>query len=153
MIYTIGEMAKLLKVPPSTLRFYDKMGLIPFVERSESGVRVFSEKDYEGLKIIECLKKTGMSIKDIKKFVDMVMLGDETIDERLELMKAQQKNVKRKIEEFNEMLEILDYKCWFYETAKRSGSTDVPREMTDDEVPEKFAEIRKRLKNKTDTSL
>ncbi len=57
MLYTIGEMAKKLNVPPSTLRYYDKEGLLPFVERSGSGMRVFHEKDFEWLQVIGCLKK------------------------------------------------------------------------------------------------
>ena len=57
MMYTVGEMAKLLGVPASTLRYYDKEGLLPFVERSPGGMRMFQEKDYEWLQIIGCLKK------------------------------------------------------------------------------------------------
>lgn len=87
MVYTIGEMAKLLNIAPSTLRFYDKSGLLPFVERSGGGVRIFKDSDYEWLKIIECLKKTGMPLKDIKAFVLMAMDGDSTIEQRLELIK------------------------------------------------------------------
>ena len=86
MIYTVGEMAKKLGVPPSTLRYYDKMGLLPFVERSSSGSRMFQESDFEWLQIIACLKKTGMKLVDIKRFVEMAMQGDKTIDERLDLI-------------------------------------------------------------------
>ena len=57
MIYTVGEMAKMLDVPASTLRYYDKEGLLPFVERSPGGIRMFRESDYSWLKIISCLKK------------------------------------------------------------------------------------------------
>lgn len=67
MTYTVGQMAKMLGLAGSTLRYYDKEGLLPFVERSSGGIRMFREKDYEWLQIIECLKKAGMSIKDIKK--------------------------------------------------------------------------------------
>ena len=56
MMYTVGEMAKLLNIPGSTLRYYDKEGLLPFVERSSGGIRMFQEKDYEWLKVISCLK-------------------------------------------------------------------------------------------------
>lgn len=66
MDYTIGEVAKIINISPHTLRFYDKEGLLPFVERSESGIRRFKEEDFGKLMIIECLKKTGMPIKDIK---------------------------------------------------------------------------------------
>lgn len=70
MLYTVGEMAKRLHVPPSTLRYYDKEGLLPFVERSGGGIRMFKDSDLEWLNIISCLKQAGMSIKDIKTFID-----------------------------------------------------------------------------------
>ena len=75
MMYTVGEMAKLLEVPASTLRYYDKEGLLPFVERSPGGMRMFQEKDYEWLQVIECLKKTGMPLKNIRTYIDMAMQG------------------------------------------------------------------------------
>ena len=99
MIYTVGEMAKSLGIPSSTLRYYDKEGLLPFVERSSSGIRVFHEKDYEWLQIINCLKKTGMSIKDIRKYIILAIEGDRTIDERLELFKNQRKALEAQIAE------------------------------------------------------
>ena len=68
MFYTVGEMAKRMGVAASTLRYYDKEGLLPFVERSDGGIRMFKDSDMESLAMIECLKKTGMSIKDIKLF-------------------------------------------------------------------------------------
>jgi DNA-binding transcriptional MerR regulator len=63
--YTIKDAAKIMNVPTSTIRFYDKEGLLPFMERLESGYRVFSEEDLAMLRTIDCLKKTGMSIKEI----------------------------------------------------------------------------------------
>lgn len=70
MQYTVGEMAKRLHVAPSTLRYYDKEGLLPFLERSSGGIRIFQDSDFEWLSIISCLKQTGMPIKDIKAFID-----------------------------------------------------------------------------------
>ena len=67
MVYTIGEMAKMLGVPASTLRYYDKEGLLPFVARSSGGIRQFRENDIEWLRVIGCMKKVGMSIKDIRQ--------------------------------------------------------------------------------------
>ena len=94
MIYTVGEMAKRLGVAPSTLRFYDKEGLLPFVDRSESGIRLFKDADFEWLRIIECLKKTGMPLKDIKDFIVMAMAGDDTIEDRLVLIQKQRESVE-----------------------------------------------------------
>lgn len=71
MAYTVGEMARRLDVPASTIRYYDKEGLLPFVGRSSGGIRVFTEKDFEWLRIIECLKKTGMSLKDIREYIEL----------------------------------------------------------------------------------
>ena len=127
MIYTVGEMAKMLSVAPSTLRYYDKEGLLPFVERSGSGMRMFKDADFEWLYIIECLKKTGMPIKDIRDFITMVMKGDETIGERLELFCKQRKAVEEQIEQLQATLDILNYKCWYYETSQKALTSAVPR--------------------------
>ena len=89
MAYTVGEMAKRLDVPASTLRYYDKEGLLPFVARSPGGMRMFQDADLEWLKVIGCLKKAGMSIKNIRVYIELAMQGDETIDQRLELFQNQ----------------------------------------------------------------
>lgn len=147
MIYTVGEMAKSLGIPSSTLRYYDKEGLLPFVERSSSGIRVFHEKDYEWLQIINCLKKTGMSIKDIRKYIILAIEGDRTIDERLELFKNQCKALEAQIAELQRAMNVLNFKCWYYETAKEAGTVDVPQSMSTNEIPEEFRKIRKDLRN------
>ena len=69
MVYTVGDAAKMLNVAPSTLRYYDKEGLLPFVERSEGGIRMFKDSDLDWLKLIECLKRTGMPIKGIRQLM------------------------------------------------------------------------------------
>ena len=93
MVYTVGEIAKMMNVPASTLRYYDKEGLLPFVERSNGGIRMFKESDYEFLQIINCLKKTGMSLSEIKTFIDLVIQGDDSIEERLQLFLNQREKV------------------------------------------------------------
>ena len=146
MIYTVGEMAKKLGVAPSTLRYYDQEGLLPFVERSNGGVRVFKDSDYEWLQVIGCLKKTGMLLKDIKAFIEMAMQGDETIGQRLELIIKQKTAVQERIAELEETLRTLEFKEWYYTTAQKNGSTAVPRNMTLDELPEQFREVRLKLR-------
>lgn len=146
MLYTIGEMSKKLGVAPSTLRYYDKEGLLPFVERSEGGMRMFKDNDYEFLKIIGCLKATGMQIKDIREFIYLVMKGDETIDARLALFKKQKAVVEQQLADLNTTLETINFKCWYYETAKKAGTTSVPDCMTVEELPEQFRSIRKGLR-------
>lgn len=148
MLYTVGEMAKRLGVAPSTLRYYDQQGLLPFVERSEGGIRVFKDADYEWLQVIECLKKTGMPLRDIRTFIEMAMQGDETIEPRLALMQKQREAVQEKIALLQETLETLDFKCWYYETAKGAGTTAIPRNMPLEELPEEYRPVRLRLRGK-----
>lgn len=136
MLYTVGEMAKKLNVAPSTLRYYDKEGLLPFIERSSSGIRMFKDEDLEWLLIIDCLKKTGMPIKDIKTFIGWAQQGDVTICQRLQMFLEQRKVVEEQISQLKDTLDILNFKCWYYETAKAAGTTAVPKAMKTEDIPE-----------------
>ena len=143
MLYTVGEMAKILGVPPSTLRYYDKEGLLPFVERSSGGIRMFTEKDHEWLKVIECLKQSGLSIKDIRSFIDMAMQGDEaSLKKRLALFQARREAVKKQIEDMRETLELLEFKCWYYEQAVQDGTEERVRSLSLDEIPGQYRNIK-----------
>lgn len=149
MFYTVGEIAKKLNVAPSTLRYYDKEGLLPFVERSDSGIRMFKDSDMEGLRVIECLKRTGMPIKDIKVFMGLCQLGDATINERLALIDKQRETVLEQQKQLQETLDTLNYKHWYYETAAKAGTCAVHDLMTDADIPEDLRIAYQRLK-KTD---
>lgn len=142
MVFTVGEMAKLLGVPTSTLRYYDKEGLLPFVERSPGGMRLFQDKDYEWLQIINCLKKTGMPLKEIRIYIDMAMQGDSTIDGRLKLLLKQREAVQAQMADLQKTLDTLDFKCWYYETAQKAGTTAVPRSMPLEDIPEQYRAAR-----------
>lgn len=148
MTYTIGEMAKLLDVAPSALRYYDKEGLLPFMEKTESGIRIFKDSDYEILKIIHCLKSTGMQIKEIKEFINLVLQGDESIDSRLELFRKRKFELEKQMADLQETMDTVNYKCWYYETAKKAGTTSVPDNMSDDELPEDMRKIRAKIRNR-----
>lgn len=138
MFYTVGEMASKLNVAPSTLRYYDKEGLLPFVERSSGGIRMFKEDDFQWLTIIECLKKAGLPIKEIKTFIDWCIEGDDTIEQRLELMQKQREIVKKQIAQMQTTLAVLDYKCWYYETAKAAGTCAIHDTLPTEDIPAKF---------------
>lgn len=145
MVYTVGEMARLLDVPASTLRYYDKEGLLPFVVRSSGGIRMFQESDVEWLRVIACLKNAGMSIKDIRTYIELAMQGDSTIDARLALFQKQREALLEQMAQLQQTLATLDYKCWFYETAKVAGSTDAPKQMPLEEIPPRFRSVRQHL--------
>ena len=140
MTYTVGEMAKLLGVTPSALRYYDKEGLLPFVERSSGGMRIFQEKDYEWLQIIQCLKDTGMSLRDIRRYIDLAMEGDATIQARLEIFQSRREAVREQMRQLQETLDLLDFKCWYYEQAIQDGNENRIKAMIPDNLPDGIRE-------------
>ena len=140
-------MAKLLGVTASTLRYYDKEGLLPFVERSSGGIRMFRESDIEWLRVIECMKKAGMSIKDIRQYIELALKGDDTIELRLMMFRRQKEVLQQKMAEMQHTMAMVEYKCWYYETAKAAGTVEVPQNMKESDVPKQFHDIRRELKN------
>ena len=108
-----------------TLRYYDKEGLLPFVQRTENGRRVFSDRDIILLSTIECLKATGMPLKDIRQYVDWCVEGKETIPQRYELVKNQKKVLEDQMAQLQKMLNAINYKCEFYKQALETGSTEL----------------------------
>ena len=146
MKYSISEMAARLGVAPSTLRYYDKEGLLPFVGRSENGTRIFTDQDYEWLQIIECLKQTGMQIRDIRSYIAMAMEGDATIDARLQLFYEQRRRLREQMEQLQRTLETVEFKCWYYETAQSLGSTEPLKNLSPDQCPQAHRAVLRRLK-------
>ena len=138
MFYTIGEMAQRLNVAPSTLRYYDKEGLLPFVERSSGGIRMFKDEDMEWLQMLGCLKKAGMPLREIKSFMDWSRQGDATIGQRLDLIEKQRQSVLDQQRQLEDTLLMLDYKQWSYRTAQAAGTCAVHDSLCPEEVPERF---------------
>ncbi|MCK6255454.1 MerR family transcriptional regulator [Fictibacillus sp. KIGAM418] len=110
MNYTIGQVAAMNELSISQLRYYDKQGLLPFLKRTEKGDRVFEEDSLKFLELILCLKETGMPIKEIKQFVDWCMDGNDTIPQRLEMMKQQEIHVLQQIQRTKENLTKIQQK-------------------------------------------
>ncbi|MCD7847131.1 MAG: MerR family transcriptional regulator [Oscillospiraceae bacterium] len=136
--YTIGEISEMWGLPISTLRYYDKEGLFPGLER-KSGIRQFTETEIETLRVIECLKKSGLEIKDIKRFMDMCARGSETFGERKALFESQKSAVEAEISRLQATLDMLNYKCWYYESAMTIGEEQT-KAMKPEEMPEAVAE-------------
>lgn len=125
MAYSISEVAKKMNVTIYTLRYYDKEGLIPFVERSSNGARLFKDSDLETLKIIECLKSTGMHIKDIKNFIDWCSEGDSSLQQRYDMFMERKTAVEAQMEELKKTLELIEHKCWYYKTSLDAGTENI----------------------------
>jgi len=130
----------MFNIPISTLRYYDKEGLFPNIERS-SGIRKFGEKEIEALRVIECLKKSGLEIKDIKQFMNWCTEGSSTYAMRRELFLRQKENVENEIKKLQKTLAMLNFKCWYYEQAIKDGNEDGINEMLPDRLPKEIQQL------------
>lgn len=133
-MFTIGQVSEMFDLPVSTLRYYDKEGLFPELNRT-SGIRQFTEKEIETLRVIECLKKTGLQIKDIKLFMSWCMEGSSTYTKRKELFENQKMQVEKEINELNKTLDMLNFKCWYYSEVIKDGNEDRVKSMIPDKLP------------------
>ena len=106
MSYTIKEVSEMTNLSISTLRYYDKMGLLPGLKRKESGYRMFSEGDLEMLKIIDAFKKAGLRIKDMQHYLALAFKGESTLEERYQIFLKQETVLKEKNAELQAALEI-----------------------------------------------
>lgn len=136
-MYTIGQVSEMFGLPISTLRYYDKEGLFPELQRA-SGIRRFGEKEIDTLRMIECLKKSGLEIRDIKQFMKWCAEGSSTYPQRRELFLRQKETVEAEIRALERTLDMLRFKCWYYEQAIQDGNEDRIHAMLPDKLPEEI---------------
>ena len=125
MTYTVGEASKKSGIGAHTLRFYDRQGLFPFVERDSNGIRKFKEEDLEWLQIIKNLKSTGVPVKKIREYIDFCMLGDAALEQRLKFVQDHKVKIERQIKELEDFMKFIDWKIWYYNTAIEAGTESI----------------------------
>jgi DNA-binding transcriptional MerR regulator len=143
-MYTIGDAAAELGMPASTIRFYEKNGLIPNQQRSSDGRRLFDEDDLEWMRFVERLKVSGMPIKEIREYIRLYIEGDSTIEERRRIVYERRAAIDAQLEELKLARDFIEYKCWFYDVAAEASTCDVPREMQPEDIPEEMRRIKER---------
>lgn len=124
MPYTIAQVSEMTHLSKHTIRYYDKEGLLPFVERTEGGIRRFSEGDLEWLRLICCLKNTGMHIRDIRTFIGWSMQGDPDRRKRVDILIRQRDQVKRQMEELQKNLEKIEGKIRYFSSCASCNTQD-----------------------------
>ncbi|WP_334105230.1 MerR family transcriptional regulator [Muricomes intestini] len=122
MSYTIKEVSEITNLPIPTLRYYDKEGLLPGLQRKESGYRVFTDDDLETIRIIECFKQSGLTIKEMKHFMFLAEQGDSTLQERRKIYQNQVNRIEEKMTMLQEALSLVKAKLGYYEEAIEAGS-------------------------------
>lgn len=139
-MYSIGQISEMFNLPISTIRYYDKEGLFPQIER-QSGIRKFSDAEVEALRVIECLKTSGLEIREIKQFMEWTTEGSATYARRKQLFETRKAAVEEEISQLQKTLAMLKYKCWYYETAIHDGNEDRINEMLPDNLPPEIQDL------------
>jgi len=123
--YTVKEVAQIMKISAHTVRYYDNEGLIPFVSRTQSNARMFSEYDLSWIRTVHCLRATNLSINDIKKYIDLCLKGNKTIPQRAKIIFNQEKNLKEHLKQLQEQMKVLQIKKKYYTDLLKNKSKDV----------------------------
>ncbi|MEV6679689.1 MerR family transcriptional regulator [Streptomyces erythrochromogenes] len=119
--YTISEVEARTGLSQHTLRWYERIGLMPHVDRSHSGQRRFTDKDLDWLGFVGKLRATGMSVADMVRYAELVREGEHTVEERRELLERTRREVRARIGELTDALAVLDYKIDMYAMKTVSG--------------------------------
>jgi MerR family transcriptional regulator, aldehyde-responsive regulator len=121
--YTIKEIAEKFNISQHTLRYYEKEGLIPPVQRKENGRRLYSETDLVWIQMVCCMRAAGMSVEYVKKYNNLYLLGENTIPERRQIILHQKEIIENQIKEYQDLLKLLNKKLEHYETTSQNLSS------------------------------
>ena len=123
-MYTIKEVAEKMDISEHTLRFWAKSGFFPFVKRNQNNIRQFSDNDLEWVKIVKCLRSVGTENKAIKRYIDLCIVGDSTIEERYKIILDTKEKALMQMDELKKQLAILEYKENFYKNLIKNNLQD-----------------------------
>lgn len=126
--YTIKKTSEMTGLSEVTLRYYDKEGLFPYLNR-KNGYRLFSKRELDAIKFIGCLKSGGADIKTIKKYMDLYIRGDETLRQRQEIIIDQYNLLLEKRKELNKSIDLMKRKIAYYEKAIELGSEESIKDL------------------------
>jgi MerR family transcriptional regulator, aldehyde-responsive regulator len=113
----IAEVSERYGISSDTLRYYERIGLIPPVNRNESGIRNYIESDVRRVEFIKCMRSAGLPIEALIEYIRLVQQGDQTIEARKEILKQQREQLLAKMAEIQKTLDLMDYKIGVYEDA------------------------------------
>ncbi len=123
-MYTIKEVADKLDISEHTLRFWAKSGLFPFIKRNENNVRLFSENDLDWVRIVKCLRSVGTENKAVKRYIDLCLVGDSTINERYGIIKATKLKAEQQMKDLQKQLDLLEFKENYYKNIIKNNLSD-----------------------------
>ncbi|MGV9883396.1 MerR family transcriptional regulator [Streptomyces sp. NPDC003006] len=119
--YTISEVAAFTGLTAYTLRWYERIGLMPHIDRSHTGQRRYRNRDLNWLSFVGKLRLTGMPVADMVRYAELVREGEHTFSERQELLERTRRDVRTRIAELQDTLAVLDYKIDTYAGARKAS--------------------------------
>ncbi len=122
---TIAEVSKQYQISTDTLRYYEKEGLIPYINRTESGVRNYTEEDCARIGFIKCMRSAGLSIEVLKQYFELFARGKRTLKTRRDLLAAEREKLQVRLSELQDALKRLDYKISVYDKAIKSKTKEL----------------------------
>lgn len=118
---TIKQVSEIYNISQDTLRYYEKVGMIPTVNRNKSGIRDYTEQDLDWVQTAICMRSAGLPVDVLVEYLKLYQQGDETFEQRLQLLKNQYDKLLKQREQINQTLQKLDYKISRYEIAVKTG--------------------------------
>ena len=113
----ISEVSEQCDISADTLRYYERIGLLPTVSRSDNGIRDYSDLDVRRVEFIKCMRSAGLPVEVLIEYYGLVQQGDETIEDRKQILVEQRVQIATKMDEMQKTLDLLDYKIRFYDNA------------------------------------
>jgi DNA-binding transcriptional MerR regulator len=121
---TVQETSEKTGLSAHTIRYYERIGLIPSIERAANGHRRYSDEDIGWIEFLKCLRSTGMPISEMQRYVELQQEGDPTLQDRLALLEAHRRRIKAKIRELNSFLERIEHKIGYYQNVTKPPRGD-----------------------------
>jgi DNA-binding transcriptional MerR regulator len=131
MTRTIRNVAAETGLSADTLRYYERVGILPGIARSESGHRRFSDDDMGWIRLVQCLRSTGMPIEDLHRYAELMQVGDSTAGERLQILEAHRARIQHDMAELTNALELVERKIGGYEELRRGAVVNPPTTRPD----------------------
>ena len=122
---TISEISKKCNVSPDTLRYYEKVGLLSYVNRTPGGIRNYSEQDCAQVEFVKCMRSAGLSIEILRRYFELFRRGKRTLKARRDLLAKERENLQMRFKELQDTIKRLDYKISVYDKALKSKSKEL----------------------------
>ncbi|QGQ95960.1 MerR family transcriptional regulator [Paenibacillus psychroresistens] len=118
---TIGQVAEKTGLSIPTIRYYEKEGILPFIKRNESGIRIFEYEDIQWINLLNCLRNTGMPIAQLKDYADLTLLGDQTGEKRLGILEKQKEKIEEQVNTLKSHIDLLNLQMEWYPRLKKEN--------------------------------